>query len=207
MDDAIINNGEIYGKIPYLAPEVLNSGLYTKAADVYSFGIILWELTSCRIPFSNMSQDASLMARIINGKRPEIIEGTPPEFAKLIQECWNKDPILRPTMEEVYKKIKCFSNSMIIGNRRDRYGFKAAEKNRYLRLSLLTMKNVYPEIIRSQQIGSILSIQSIPRQIPCTSLLPTFIKHGTPQIEIYTENYGNVPSIKIDGTDCFIKIC
>ena len=147
-EDDTINNGEIYGKIPYLAPEVLNSGLYTKAADVYSFGIILWVLKSFRMPFSNMSHDASLMARIINGKRPEIVEGTP----KLIQECWNKDPTLRPTIE-VYEKIRY---PMIIGNRRDRYGF---------------------------------------------------IKHETPQIENDTKNYGNVPSIKIGGTDCFIKVC
>src|SRR4051812_46623277 len=37
---------EIYGVLPYIAPEVLRGKAYTKAADIYSFGIIMWEMTS-----------------------------------------------------------------------------------------------------------------------------------------------------------------
>ncbi|RIA91561.1 kinase-like domain-containing protein [Glomus cerebriforme] len=162
----------VYGKIGYMAPEVLRQKSYTKAADVYSFGIILWELTSCRMPFSDESQDLHLIYEIIEGRRPEIVEGTPPAFAKLIQDCWNPDPNLRPTMEKVHKRIWNFSNSMIRGNRKDLYGFKAAEANRSL--SLLTMaKQIYPQVISSQRICT--AEESIPKQLPFTF---EFIKNG-----------------------------
>ncbi|POG73366.1 kinase-like domain-containing protein, partial [Rhizophagus irregularis DAOM 181602=DAOM 197198] len=47
------NTNEIYGVIPYMAPEVLRGKPYTKAADIYSFGIIMWELTSGIPAFNN----------------------------------------------------------------------------------------------------------------------------------------------------------
>ncbi|RIA89731.1 kinase-like domain-containing protein [Glomus cerebriforme] len=147
-NEANQTKGEVYGKYGYIAPEVLNQKPYTKAADVYSFGIILWELTSCRMPFSNERQD-SLCLDIINGRRPDIVEGTPPALATLIQDCWKVKPEERPTMENIYKRIWSFSNSMNKGNRKDRYGFKAAEKNRSLSL-LAISDQIYPEVIHSQ---------------------------------------------------------
>ncbi|EXX68888.1 Pkc1p [Rhizophagus irregularis DAOM 197198w] len=144
-----------------MAPEVLRRNSYSKAADVYSFGIILWELTSCRMPFSDVRQDIHLVYEIIEGRRPKIVEGTPPAFAKLIQDCWNPDPNLRPTMEEVRNRIWKFSNSMIKGNRKDVFGFKAAEEKRCL--SLLTIsKQIYPQVIHSQRIWNESHILRLP---------------------------------------------
>lgn len=161
----------MFGKIGYMAPEVFRQYLYSKAADVYSFGIILWELTSCRMPFSNERQDIHLIYDIIEGRRPEIVEGTPPDFAKLIQDCWNSDPNLRPTMEEVHNRIWKFSNSMIKGNRKDVFGFKAAEEKRSL--SLLTIsKQIYPQVIHSQRIWNESHIPRLPFTIG-------LVKNGT----------------------------
>ena len=160
VSSLVKENEQIFGKIGYIAPEVFRRTVYTKAADVYSFGMILWELTSCRMPFSNKRQGINLILDIIDGERPKIVEGTPPAFAKLIEDCWQPDPNLRPTMEAVHKKIWSFANSMIKGKRKDLYGFKAAEKKRRLILSNMAMtKQVYPEVIDSR-------IYTIPRQLP-----------------------------------------
>ncbi|CAG8633582.1 5402_t:CDS:2 [Rhizophagus irregularis] len=86
----------------------------------------------------------ALELEIIKGKRPNIVEGTPPAFAKLMQDCWHEDPNLRPNMEDVYKRIWSFSNSIIKGNRKDRYGFKAAEEDRSFRLQSMT-KQINPK--------------------------------------------------------------
>src|SRR5215211_7384849 len=48
MDD---DDGEIYGVIPYVAPEIFQGQKYTKASDIYSFGMIMWELMTGRRPF------------------------------------------------------------------------------------------------------------------------------------------------------------
>jgi serine/threonine protein kinase len=92
---------EIYGVIPYMAPEVLRGKPYTKAADIYSFGIIMWEMTSGVPAFYNISHDLNLSLNICRGDRPEIIEGTMPEYVELMKKCWDNDPEKRPTADEL----------------------------------------------------------------------------------------------------------
>jgi serine/threonine protein kinase len=90
------------GVIPYMAPEILSWKPYTKAADIYSFGIIMWEMTSGVPAFHNVSHDLDLILNIIKyDARPKIIEGTMPEYVELMEKCWNKDPEKRPTAREL----------------------------------------------------------------------------------------------------------
>jgi len=58
---------EIYGVLPYIAPEVLLGKPYTKAADIYSFGIIMWEMTSGIPAFNNIPHDFELSLNICQG--------------------------------------------------------------------------------------------------------------------------------------------
>jgi serine/threonine protein kinase len=92
---------EIYGVIPYMAPEVLRGKPYTKAADIYSFGIIMWEMTSGVPAFYNIPHDLNLSLNICRGIRPEIIKGTMPEYVELMKRCWDNDPEKRPTANEL----------------------------------------------------------------------------------------------------------
>src|ERR1051325_10300160 len=70
-------NNDIYGVLPYVAPEVLRGQPYTPASDIYSFAMIMWELTSKVPPFNDRAHDFQLSLDICKGERPEIIEGTP----------------------------------------------------------------------------------------------------------------------------------
>src|SRR6266498_4209866 len=111
---------EIYGVIPYIAPEVLLGKPYTKAADIYSFGIIMWEMTSGIPAFNNIPHDFNLSLNICQGLRPEIIEipnmfddpeeqkiheDLEVEYTKLMKRCWDPDPNKRPTAEELYRNF------------------------------------------------------------------------------------------------------
>ena len=63
---------EVFGVIPYLAPEVLSGKPYTKKSDIYSFGMIMWEYTTGKKPFYNRSYNHNLMLDILERrKRPE----------------------------------------------------------------------------------------------------------------------------------------
>ncbi|GBC08323.1 hypothetical protein RclHR1_08020006 [Rhizophagus clarus] len=92
---------EIYGVLPYIAPEVLRGKPYKKSADMYSFGIIMWEMTSGVPAFHNRSHDFDLSLDICQGIRPEIIEGTMSEYVELMKRCWDNDPKKRPTANEL----------------------------------------------------------------------------------------------------------
>src|SRR5207248_30738 len=70
----------IYGNLPYIAPEVIAEKPTTKASDIYSIAILMWEVSSGHPPFINYEHDYDLVMNIINGIRPKIISGTPLEY-------------------------------------------------------------------------------------------------------------------------------
>ncbi|RIA90108.1 kinase-like domain-containing protein [Glomus cerebriforme] len=105
-----INSDDIYGVIPYIAPEVLCCKPYTKAADIYSFGIIMWEFTSGVSAFNDIPHDFHLISKICKKFRPKIIKDTDPDYVKLMKRCWNSDPNERPTAEELENSFDIWKN-------------------------------------------------------------------------------------------------
>ncbi|GES85591.1 kinase-like domain-containing protein [Rhizophagus clarus] len=95
-----------YGIIPYIAPEILRGQDYTKAADIYSFGIIMYELISCSPPYYNVCHDEKLVIQICQGLRPRFDIKVPQLIVSLIKRCLDADPLNRPTIEEI-RKLSC----------------------------------------------------------------------------------------------------
>src|SRR3954454_13909093 len=104
--DKPTKSGEVYGILPYISPEVLRGRPYTKAADIYSFGIVMWEMTSGYPAFNKIPHDLSLSLAICRGLRPEIVEGTELEYSDLMKKCWDPDPNKRPTAENLIEYFK-----------------------------------------------------------------------------------------------------
>ncbi|GBC06464.1 hypothetical protein RclHR1_06860001 [Rhizophagus clarus] len=98
-------NNEIYGVVPYMAPEVLRKKPYTPASDIYSLSIIMWEFTSGFPPFNNRAHDHQLIYNICKNERPEIIRNTPKCYVNLMKRCWDSNPSDRPTITELEYKI------------------------------------------------------------------------------------------------------
>ncbi|RHZ76127.1 hypothetical protein Glove_203g60 [Diversispora epigaea] len=96
----------IFGVLPYVAPEVLSDEEYTKAADVYSFGIITCEIITGIPPYHDISHNKDLAMKICNGLRPKIPFHTPKLITKMIMRCWDARVIHRPTFEELFKELK-----------------------------------------------------------------------------------------------------
>src|SRR5205823_1669071 len=99
--DYLKSNNDVYGVIPYMAPEVLRGKPYTPASDIYSFAMIMWELTSRIPPFDDRAHDFHLSLSICKGERPEIIDSTPQCYIDLMKKCWDLDPLKRPTASEL----------------------------------------------------------------------------------------------------------
>ncbi|GBB84806.1 hypothetical protein RclHR1_11380004 [Rhizophagus clarus] len=93
----------------YIDPQFLRNSSYERdmRSDIYSLGVLLWELSSGRSPFSNNNSGAFNLSQIIigivNGKREEPVENTPLEYLQLYQKCLQDDPNLRPNINEIYE--------------------------------------------------------------------------------------------------------
>ncbi|RHZ85762.1 hypothetical protein Glove_60g144 [Diversispora epigaea] len=103
------NNPEkknIFGVLPYVAPEVLSGDEeYTKAADVYSFGIIAYEMITGFPPYPDIPHDKDLALKICNGLRPKIPFHTPKLITRIIMRCWDARVTHRPTFKELHDEL------------------------------------------------------------------------------------------------------
>jgi hypothetical protein len=87
-----------------MAPEVLSQKPYGPKADVYSFGIVLWELITSQVPYQAegfATLEEVYQHVVIDGKRPAIPPRCPPQLAKLIKQCLEYDPEKRPTFQQI----------------------------------------------------------------------------------------------------------
>eukprot|EP01094_Clydonella_sp_ATCC50884_P016900 TRINITY_DN2859_c0_g1_i4.p1 TRINITY_DN2859_c0_g1~~TRINITY_DN2859_c0_g1_i4.p1 ORF type:complete len:477 (+),score=136.79 TRINITY_DN2859_c0_g1_i4:77-1507(+) len=93
------------GTVDFAAPEVLQRNRYTQKADVYSFGLVLWQIFTRKEPYYGLPI-YEMMNKIINeGHRPDISLVEQEELAQLIEECWAQDPDARPDMPEVLERL------------------------------------------------------------------------------------------------------
>src|SRR5205085_8871691 len=99
------NSSNVCGVLPYIAPEVLDGKPYTFASDVYSFGIILVEVSTGKPPFRSVPHDEKLALAICNGLRPRVAKGTPQCYIDLVNQCLDANPEKRPSVETLWKII------------------------------------------------------------------------------------------------------
>ncbi|XP_016144018.1 mitogen-activated protein kinase kinase kinase 7-like isoform X2 [Sinocyclocheilus rhinocerous] len=92
------------GSAAWMAPEVFEGSNYSEKCDVFSWGIILWEVITRRKPFDEIGGPAfRIMWAVHRGTRPPLIKNLPKPIESLMTRCWSKDPSQRPSMEEIVK--------------------------------------------------------------------------------------------------------
>ncbi|GBB87039.1 hypothetical protein RclHR1_01350014 [Rhizophagus clarus] len=111
------NTSKLLGVIPYVDPKSFDDKenyKLNKKSDVYSIGVLLWQISSGYKPFHECDYDPSLMLYILNGKREEIIDRTPVEYSKLYTECWKYEPNERPNIHKIVLTLKAIISPEII---------------------------------------------------------------------------------------------
>ncbi|KVH99751.1 Protein kinase, ATP binding site-containing protein [Cynara cardunculus var. scolymus] len=96
---------QLYIKPQWMAPEILRDEPSNEKADVFSYGVILWEITREKIPWESLNPAQVIAAVGFKGKRLEIPTDVDPLWASLIKSCWCNEPWSRPTFQEILKTL------------------------------------------------------------------------------------------------------
>ncbi|KAF4320149.1 hypothetical protein JM18_004042 [Phytophthora kernoviae] len=94
------------GTVQWMAPEVLGNRKYTEKADVFSFGIVVWEIFTGLCPYDGMTQIQVALGVLNHDLRPPIPRSCPRFFARLIRSCWMREPSLRPSFSELVRAFE-----------------------------------------------------------------------------------------------------
>ncbi|XP_021747828.1 serine/threonine-protein kinase STY17-like isoform X2 [Chenopodium quinoa] len=89
------------GTYRWMAPEVIGHKPYDHKADVFSFGIVIWELLTGELPYSSLTPLQAAIGVVQKGLRPAIPKHVHSNLADLLERCWHLDPTLRPNFSEV----------------------------------------------------------------------------------------------------------
>ncbi|KAG2485770.1 hypothetical protein HYH03_015484 [Edaphochlamys debaryana] len=94
------------GTYRWMAPEVIEHKPYDEKADVFSFGVVLWELLTCKVPYSDMTPLQAAVGVVQKGLRPGIPPNCPAPLADLMEACWAGSPTARPSFRELTPRLQ-----------------------------------------------------------------------------------------------------
>ncbi|CAB4396319.1 unnamed protein product [Rhizophagus irregularis] len=110
-----------FGVVAYMGPERLKNpespSPYTKSSDIYSFGVLMWEISSGHPPFEHFDDKWALAYSIVNNNnREKLVPNTPEKYEELYTKCWSQEPRLRPMINEVLDEFERMDFGNDIGN-------------------------------------------------------------------------------------------
>ena len=109
-------NKNVYGVLPYVAPEVLRGNEYTQASDIYGFGIIIYEVINGLPPYHDIAHNEFLAVKICQGLRPKFNIKVPQLVEDIFKQCIDADPLKRPTVEYLREKFtQWYFDHFIVG--------------------------------------------------------------------------------------------
>lgn len=104
---------EVVGTLPWMAPELFNAKpKYTIECDIYSYGMLLWEIYSRKIPFQNAPSKELLIAWKKESRQEQLPDMCPELIAKLIQSCCDKNPKTRPSLDSIIQQLLQYQKTL-----------------------------------------------------------------------------------------------
>ena len=129
----------------FMAPELFTDTPYNSAVDVYAFAMLLYNILTCQVPFSEVQNLMALPMKVLSGERPKLPDSIPENYKSLIMQCWAQHPDERPTFDAIY-------HVMIEG----RYNLPGSDNN---------LVSAYINLLRQFDLPSIEEFQAENKQL------------------------------------------
>jgi serine/threonine protein kinase len=94
------------GSLRYMSPEVAQSEPYNLSADVYSFGLLLWQTCSLDLPYDGMNRQDHSELVVYGNERPQLDSSWSTPLRILMKRSWEPEPLVRPSMDSIYKILR-----------------------------------------------------------------------------------------------------
>ncbi|XP_035958846.1 mitogen-activated protein kinase kinase kinase 21 isoform X2 [Halichoerus grypus] len=101
------------GTYAWMAPEVIKSSLFSKGSDIWSYGVLLWELLTGEVPYRGIDGLAVAYGVAVNKLTLPIPSTCPEPFAKLMKECWQQDPHIRPSFASILEQLTAIEGTVM----------------------------------------------------------------------------------------------
>ncbi|KAF9615180.1 hypothetical protein IFM89_022282 [Coptis chinensis] len=107
-------SGGVRGTLPWMAPELLNgsSNLVSEKVDVFSFGIVMWELLTGEEPYADLHYGAIIGGIVSNTLRPPVPDSCDPDWGCLMERCWSAEPSERPSFTDIANQLRAMAASL-----------------------------------------------------------------------------------------------
>ncbi|XP_035208573.1 mitogen-activated protein kinase kinase kinase 20-like isoform X1 [Stegodyphus dumicola] len=102
----------VAGTLPWMAPEVIQCLPVSESCDVWSYGVVLWELLTHEVPFKGIEGFQVAWAVVEKEERLTIPKCCPPRFAELMTACWKTDPKERPSFAQILKVLSSMQDDV-----------------------------------------------------------------------------------------------
>ncbi|XP_064949686.1 serine/threonine-protein kinase STY46 isoform X5 [Musa acuminata AAA Group] len=100
------------GTYRWMAPEVIEHKPYDHKADVFSFGIVMWELLTAKLPYEYLTPLQAAVGVVQKGLRPTLPKNTHPKLDELLHKCWQQDPAARPDFSEILEILQLIAKEV-----------------------------------------------------------------------------------------------
>ena len=183
----------------WMAPEVLLNQSYDERVDVYSFGIVLWQLVTEQEPYPEIESMADLLDIVVSKNiRPKIPKTCPSKLKRLIEVCWQAAPSTRPSFQQIIPLFKQIIVDYII---RDKCG-RALWKCRFMDKEALLEKVPWKSFIEGLNIFFNTKVPSNVKEDPTYRSLHALLVDKKEYVSIeafgrFLEWFG--PMVKLDA--------
>ena len=97
------------GTLAWMAPEMLQGAVYGPAVDLYSYGIVLWEIAAQKLPWHDITDRqytaSNLTKIVVSGRRPVVDTKWPAAYRDLMQRCWHGDAPCRGSFDTAVAEL------------------------------------------------------------------------------------------------------